>query len=55
MGKSHYKRYCRVGPGGLNCHCCGPAPGKMRKWFFRLWKRQERREAQREVQQQLEG
>ena len=28
-----------VGPGGLNCVCCGPAPGKKRKLFFRAAKR----------------
>lgn len=38
-----YKKYSRVGPGGMNCPCCGPAPGKKRKWFMRYWKRQERR------------
>lgn len=54
MEKSHYKRYARVGPGGMNCTCCGPAPGKKRKWFMRLWKRQERREAEKQINRQLE-
>ena len=25
-----------IGPGGMNCPCCGPAKGKERKQFFRI-------------------
>jgi hypothetical protein len=28
----------RMGPGGLNCPCCGPAPGKGRRQFLRAAK-----------------
>jgi len=28
-----------IGPGGMNCNCCGPAPGKERKAFLRAAKR----------------
>lgn len=27
MRKNEYKRYTMVGPGGLNCPCCGPQSG----------------------------
>ena len=49
QGKSLYKRYSHVGPGGMNCTCCGPAPGKERKFYMRLWKRQERQSAIKEI------
>ncbi len=49
MSKSLYKRYSRVGPGGMNCPCCGPAPGKDRKFHMRLWKRQERQSTIKEI------
>lgn len=40
-----YMKFIRVGPGGVDCPCCGmPAPGK-RKEFFRSAKRKEKREA----------
>lgn len=46
---ARYKRFCSFGPGGLNCPCCGPAPGKNRKRELRLGKKRERREAMREA------
>lgn len=39
-----YKKYVRMGVGGMNCPCCFPAPGK-RKGKFRTAKRKEKREA----------
>jgi len=38
------KKYLRVGPGGMNCNCCAPAPGK-RKQLFRSAKRREEHDA----------
>lgn len=29
------RRHARVGPGGWNCHCCGPAP-RYRKLFVKI-------------------
>ncbi len=35
-----------VGPGGVDCNCCFPAPGsKARKLEYRRAKREEKREA----------
>lgn len=35
-----------IGPGGLRCVCCAPAPGsKARRTIFRRAKRREKREA----------
>lgn len=43
-----------VGPGGWNCPCCAPAPGK-RKEQFRSAKRREKREAFRIEQNELDA
>jgi len=37
------KKLLCVGPGGMNCACCFPAPGK-RKEVFRSAKRKSQRE-----------
>ena len=40
------KKYLCVGPGGMKCVCCFPAPGsKDRKYHFRAAKRKEKRDA----------
>ena len=40
------KKMMCVGPGGMKCHCCFPAPGsKERKLVFRSAKRKEKKEA----------
>lgn len=41
--------YLRTGPGGMNCPCCGPAPGKRRTEAKRIQKKRERRDARREI------
>ncbi len=41
-------KHLHIGPGGVNCNCCFPAPGsKERRLEFRRAKRSERREAQK--------
>ena len=53
---SHYKKVANnggIGPGGINCPCCGPAPGKERKAFFRSGKRREKQKAAKETNQQI--
>lgn len=41
-------KHLKVGPGGMRCVCCFPAPGsKGRKLKFRRAKRKEKREALR--------
>lgn len=40
------KKHLTIGPGGMNCVCCFPAPGsKERKAEFRRAKRREQRTA----------
>jgi len=49
------KKHLCIGPGGIDCHCCFPAPGsRERKLEFRRAKRREKREAMREAQQEKE-
>lgn len=41
-----YLKCLHVGPGGVDCNCCFPAPGsKARKLEYRRAKRVEKREA----------
>jgi len=42
----------RLGPGGLKCPCCGPAP-RHRKAFFRMVKKRERVWVGRVVEEQI--
>ena len=43
-----YSKHLSIGPGGVGCACCFPAPGsKERKQHFRAAKRKEKREALR--------
>lgn len=47
-------RYLCVGPGGLYCSCCFPAPGsKGRKLEYRRAKKKEKREAMKQAQQDM--
>jgi len=39
---AQYKRHAHIGPGGMKCPCCAPAPGKDRAAAKRHWKRSER-------------
>ena len=50
--RANYKRTKKIGPGGIHCACCGPAPGKDRKKAKRAWKRSERRDALREAKKE---
>lgn len=51
--RSDHKRTMVTGPGGINCPCCGPAPGKDRKSALRRAKRRSNREAMREARQEI--
>lgn len=42
--KSDQKHWLKIGPGGINCPCCAPAPGKRRHMF-----RKARRNADKEA------
>jgi len=36
MKKKEYQhRFDQIGPGGMNCSCCGPAPGEDRRKVLR--------------------
>jgi hypothetical protein len=47
-----FKKHAKVGPGGIKCACCGPAPGKERKELRRLARRRLKQELARELQKQ---
>jgi len=47
--RTEYKRHTQIGPGGMNCACCGPAPGKDRKQTLRTSKRRERQAWKRQA------
>lgn len=43
---TRFNKHLTIGPGGVNCPCCFPAPGsKERKAEFRRAKRREKIEA----------
>ncbi len=44
---------CRIGPGGLNCPCCGPCPSQ-RLTFKRIAKKRMRRILDKEIRNQLD-
>jgi hypothetical protein len=50
----HLREFLSVGPGGVNCVCCFPAPGK-RKKDFRIAKRAEKLRWKKEIRKELEG
>jgi hypothetical protein len=54
-GRSTYKKHAKIGPGGMRCHCCGPAPGRDRKRAKRAWKRSERNTVKREIKREIGG
>ncbi len=47
--KAEYKRFNCIGPGGRKCACCYPAPGKSRRKWEKIFKKQERTEAKRAI------
>jgi len=44
----------RMGPGGLSCPCCGPAPGKYRREFLRAAKHAAKQVIEREIDTEIE-
>lgn len=42
-----------IGPGGINCVCCGPAPGKERKKFFKTGRDKLKVETKKEIEESL--
>ena len=46
MEHNRLKKFLRVGPGGMHCPCCYPAPGtKERKKLIRAGRRREATDA----------
>ena len=43
----------KMGPGGMKCVCCGPAPGKPKRAFIRTAKRKLRAYFVKEVRNEL--
>jgi len=46
---SEHKHLLKVGPGGMRCACCGPAPGKDRRRAKRAARRRGKQAALREA------
>jgi hypothetical protein len=54
MGKvSDWKKASHIGPGGMRCMCCGPAPGRDRVKTKRLWKHREKQMLKHEIKEEL--
>ena len=51
--RASHKRFARVGPGGMECACCAPAPGKEKKAFLRQAKKREKRESLNEAWEEV--
>lgn len=51
--KGYYKRFACTGPGGRNCSCCYPARGKFRKMLDKIFKKAEKREAFKQMKEEL--
>ena len=49
----HAHKLARIGPYGMNCPCCGPAPGKVRKIYLKLWKKREKAISRKEYLKEL--
>lgn len=49
-----HRKFLLVGPGGVKCACCFPAPGKSRKPIFREIKRKEQNLWRKEIEKELE-
>lgn len=45
----------QVGPGGLRCACCAPAPGAPRRAERRAAKRRDKRRARKAVRAEVEA
>jgi len=52
--KEYQHRFDHVGIGGMNCNCCGPAPGKERKKALRTAKRRMKDVVKNEIQEAIE-
>lgn len=47
---SNLTKHIVIGPGGIDCPCCGEAPGKNRKKIFRIAKRKENESWKKELE-----
>ena len=52
QSKAWYKRNLSVGPGGMNCSCCAPAPGPFRKQVLKTIRHRNNRTLDREEAQE---
>lgn len=54
QSKGFYRRFVRVGPGGIRCGCCFPQTNPGKKLELRSFKSAERRHIQRLIKESLE-
>ena len=52
--KGFYKRFVKVGPGGVKCSCCFPQDSKGKKKYLRAFRKDEKRFMQRLLQEAFE-
>lgn len=52
--KEYRHRFLCTSPGGINCPCCGPAPGKERKRALRTARRRMKQVVRDEMYEELD-
>lgn len=50
---NHHRRFYIMGPGGMRCACCYPAPGKGRVKLERTFKRREKMNAKKTMHAEM--
>lgn len=53
MACNLHRRFYIMGPGGMRCSCCYPAPGKGRKVLERTFKRREKMNAMKTAMKEM--
>lgn len=53
MGDERKREQQGIGPGGMDCACCGPAPGDERKRWKRARKRSMKQEDKKRIREVL--
>lgn len=51
--KGFYRKFVKVGPGGIHCGCCFPQTNPGRKYLFRVSSRDEKRLIERLIKEEL--
>lgn len=45
-------KHAKLGPGGMHCPCCGPAPGESKRKCLRTAKRRMRQAVKKEIEEE---